>query len=341
MSEQGTPPAAAKLMEMAWGYWTSQILRQAAEMGLADYFAAGPRDADELSAELGLHAPSFRRYLRSLTGLGLVSKSEDGKYALTELGDALKSGAPGAARSTVISLIGKLVSPAWENLDYSLRTGEPGFEKHYGKGLFEYVRETPGLAEMFSETMVGIHGQEPPAVADAYDFSNIGTLVDVGGASGNMLGHILSAHPELSGVLFDLPHVVSDAAPLLKRFGVEDRVSIEAGSFFERVPDGHDAYMMSHIIHDWDEDECAIILGHCRDAMKPDGKILIVEMVLPDGDEPHPGKVLDMMMLVGPGGQERTPTEYAALLNKNGLEMTRIVPTNSAVSIVEAVHLRR
>jgi O-methyltransferase domain len=334
---QESPPATAKLFEIAWGYWASQVLRQTAEMGLADKFSAAPRWADELCAEYGMHKPSFRRFLRSLTGMGILTQTGPGQYRLTHLGEALKSGAPGAARSTVISLIGKLVSPAWENLDYSLRTGEPGFEKHYGKGLFEFIQQTPGMPEMFSETMVGIHGQEPPAVAAAYDFSNVGSLVDVGGASGNMLGHVLSRHPGVKGVLYDLPHVVSDALPLLNGFGVADRVSIEGGSFFERVPAGHDAYLLSHIIHDWDEQECATILGHCREAMKPEGRILIVEMVIPEGDAPHPGKLLDMMMLVGPGGQERTPAEYEALLSANGLRMTRIVPTASAVSVVEAV----
>ncbi len=334
---QGTPPAAAKLMEIAWGYWASQVLRQTAEMGLADKFGDGPRGADELCAEFGMHPPTFRRFLRTLTGMGIVTESAPGHYALTEMGEALKSGAPGYARSTIICLIGDLVSPGWANLDHSLRTGEPGFEKHYGKGLFEHIRDTPGLAEMFSETMVGTHGQEPPAVAAAYDFSGIGTLVDVGGASGNMLGHILSRHPDVRGVLYDLPHVVADAPPLLERFGVADRVTIESGNFFERVPAGHDAYLMSHIIHDWDETECATILGHCRAAMKPDGRLLIVEMVIPEGDAPHGGKLVDMMMLVVPGGQERTPSEYESLLSANGFRMTRVVPTDSNVSVVEAV----
>ena len=334
---QGTPPAAAKLMEITWGYWASQVLRQAAEMGLADRFAEGPREADEVCAEYGMHAPAFRRFLRSLTGIGILTEVAPRRYALTEMGEAMKSGAAGAARSTIICLIGDLVSPAWANLDYSLRTGETGFEKHYGKGLFEHIRDTPGLPQMFSETMVGIHGKEPPAVATAYDFSGIGSLVDVGGASGNMLGHILSRHPGLRGVLYDLPHVVVDAPALLESFGVSDRVSIESGSFFESVPAGHDAYLMSHIIHDWDEKECGTILACCRSAMKPDGKILIVEMVLPEGDVAHPGKLADMMMLVGPGGQERTPDEYKALLSANGFRMTRIVPTASAVSVVEAV----
>jgi hypothetical protein len=229
------------------------------------------------------------------------------------------------------------VSPAWGNIDYSLCTGESALEKHHGMGLFELIQKTPGMAETFSETMVGIHGTEPPAVAEAYDFSGIGTLVDVGGATGNMLGHVLSRYPRLMGVLYDLPHVVADAGLLLSRLGVADRVRIESGSFFEKVPTGHDAYLLSHIIHDWDEQECGTILGHCHRAMKPGGRILIVEMVLPEDDRPHPGKLLDMMMLLGPGGQERTSSEYEALLAANGFRMTRIVPTASPVSIVEAV----
>jgi hypothetical protein len=139
------------------------------------------------------------------------------------------------------------------------------------------------------------------------------------------------------GVLYDLSHVVADAPPLLEKFGVADRVTIESGSFFESVPAGHDAYLMSHIIHDWDAQECATILGHCREAMKPDGKVLIVEMVLPEGDAPHPGKLVDIMMLAVPGGQERTPSEYDELLSGNGFRMTRVVPTDSPVSVVEAV----
>ncbi|KRA80452.1 methyltransferase [Altererythrobacter sp. Root672] len=332
-----TPPEVVKLLEIAWGYWASQVLRQTAEMGLADQFAAGPRDADELAGELGLHGPTFRRFLRTLTGMGILTEVAPRRYALTPMGEALKTGAPGFARSTIIGLIGKLVSPAWENLDYSLKTGEPGFEKHYGKGLFEHIMETPGLPSLFSEIMVGIHGTEPPAVAQAYDFSGIGSLVDVGGASGNMLGHILSRHEGVRGVLYDLPHVVADAPALLGKFGVADRVAVQGGSFFEGVPEGHDAYLMSHIIHDWDEQECATILGHCHRAMKPGGKVLIVEMVLPEGDEPHPGKLLDMMMLCAPGGRERTPSEYEALLAASGFRMTRVVPTPSSVSVVEAV----
>jgi len=185
--------------------------------------------------------------------------------------------------------------------------------------------------------MVGFHGAEPPAVANAYDFSSFNTVVDVGGATGNMLAAILSTHRGPRGVLYDLPHVVGDAPALLASRGVADRVTIEGGSFFDTVPAGADCYVLSHVIHDWNEDKCLTILGHCRNAIARDGRLLIVEMVLPAGDTPHPGKVLDMVMLVFTGGQERTEAEYGALLGKAGFRLSRVVPTASAVSVVEAL----
>lgn len=330
--------AAQTLMEMAIAHWGAELILQAATMSLADKFAGeAPRSAADLAAEYGMRHREFYRYLRALTGLGLLSFAGPDSFRLTGLGAALRTGAPGAARSAYIALVGDMVKPAWKNFDHGLITGDTGFEKAEGMGLFQYLQANPGMAKFFSETMVGFHGREPPAVAEAYDFSGIGSLVDVGGASGNMLGHILSRHPGVQGVLYDLPHVVADAPALLASHGVADRVSIESGSFFERVPAGHDAYLLSHIIHDWDDGENATILNNVREAMKPDGKVLIVEMVLPEGDAPHMGKMLDMMMLLVPGGEERTPSEYAALLEPNGFRVTRVVPTASAVSVVEAV----
>jgi hypothetical protein len=184
--------------------------------------------------------------------------------------------------------------------------------------------------------MVGIHGGEPPAVAAAYDFSGLKTIVDVGGATGDLLTTVLGRNPGARGILYDLPHVVRDAPALIHARGLTDRVRIEPGSFFEKVPSGGDAYLLSHIIHDWSEEQCLTILGNCRRVMSAGGRLLIIEMVLPSGDTPHPGKMLDMMMLVGPGGQERTEEEYRALLAKAGLRLTRVVPTASPVSVVEA-----
>jgi hypothetical protein len=330
--------AASRLMEMTIAHWGGELLLQAAEMSLADKFdGENPRSAKELAGEYGMRHRELYRYLRALTGIGVLAFAGKDSFRLTDLGQALRTGAPGSSRSAVIALVGDMVKPAWKDFDHGLATGDPGFEKAHGQSLFEYLQKNPGMATFFSETMVGFHGREPPAVAEAYDFSAIGSLVDVGGATGNMLGHVLSRHPNVKGVLYDMPHVVADAPALLAAHGVADRVSIESGSFFDSVPKGHDAYVLSHIIHDWDDGENATILRNVREAMKPDGKLLIVETVLPEGDEPHMGKMLDMIMMLVPGGEERTAAEYAELLEPNGFSVTRVVPTNSAVSVVEAV----
>jgi len=331
------PPPHAQLIHMGTGYWVSAIVYAAAKLGVADLLAAGPKSAAELAGPAGVHAPSLHRLMRTLASLGILTEGEAQRFGLTPLGEALKTGAPGSARGTLIAFGNPPFWRAFEEILYSLETGKTGFEKAIGEPIFDYLARHPEEASYFSEAMVGFHGGEPPAVAAAYDFSRFKTVVDVGGATGNMLSAILSRHAGPRGVLFDRPHVVHDAPALLKARGVSERVTIEAGDFFTTVPAGGDAYLFSHIIHDWNEDQCLTILGHCRKAIKPDGKLLIVETVLPAGDTPHLGKLQDIVMLVVPGGQERTEAEYAALLGKAGFRLTRVVPTASAVSVVEAV----
>jgi hypothetical protein len=321
---------------MGMSHWVSHIVYVAAKLGVADHLAQGPLSADDLAKPTGTHAPSLYRLLRTLAGLGIVTEDESNRFALTPLGEALKAGAPGSARPTILTLASSWWMHGFGELLYSVQTGKSGFEKFLGMPIFDWFAKHPDEASMFSETMVGFHGGEPPAVAAAYDFSGLETIVDVGGATGNLLTTILARNPRLRGILYDLPHVVRDAPPLIQSRGVADRVTIESGSFFERVPSGADAYLLSHIIHDWSEEQCLTILGHCRSAMNPSGRILIVEMVLPQGNTPHPGKMLDLMMLVGPGGRERTEQEYGVLLGKAGLRLTRVVPTDSPVSVVEA-----
>ncbi|HUF72572.1 MAG TPA: methyltransferase [Gammaproteobacteria bacterium] len=335
-SAASAAPPHAVLIQMGTAYWGSQMLLVAAQLQIADRLAAGPKTSAGLAGELELNARAMHRFLRSLAGMGVLTEVASQTFALTPLGEALKRDAPGSARATILTLSGDLCRKSWNELRYSLATGNTGLEKTFGEPLFDYLSKHPEEASLFSETMVGFHGAEPPAVAEAYDFGQFGSVVDVGGATGNMLVHILRRHAGPRGVLFDLPHVVTDAPAFLAANGMADRVSIESGSFFKSVPKGHDAYILSHIIHDWSEDQCQTILRNCRDAIDPDGRLLIVEMVLPEGDQPHPGKMLDMMMLVGPGGQERTPSEYGALLEPSGFELVRVVPTGSDVSIVEA-----
>ena len=330
-------PAHVQLIDIGIAHWESKMLLAAAQLRLADSLAGGARSASELAGELKLHPRSLYRFMRTLAGMGILTEVESQTFTLTPLGEALKADAPGSARATILTLTGPIASRSVDHILYSLETGETGFEQAFGMPLFDYLAEHPDEASIFSETMVGIHGREPPAVATGYDFSQFESIVDVGGATGNMLVNILRLHEQPHGVLFDLPHVVTDAPAFIGSHGLQDRVSIESGSFFESVPSGHDAYILSHVIHDWHEGECQTILQHCRSAIEKDGKLLIVEMVLPDGDTPHFGKMTDMMMLVAPGGQERTAEEYGALLEKADFRLTNVVPTGSDVSVVEAV----
>ncbi len=321
---------------MATAYWLSRLVYTAAKLGVPDLLAGGPRSSADLAEATHTNPRAFHRFLRSLASFGLFAQQDDGRFALTPLGASLQTGAPGAARSTVLTMAGPWAWGAFGELQYSLETGKTSIEKVLGMPLFDYLAAHPEEAAQFSESMVGIHGAEPPAVAAAYDFSDVGTIVDVGGATGNMLAAILSVHPQPRGILFDRPHVVSEAPALLRARSVEARVSIAEGSFFESVPAGGDLYILSHIIHDWSEEQCLTILGHCRAAMKPGAKLLIVEFVLPEGNAPHFGKLTDMVMLTIPGGEERTAAEYDTLLAAAGFKMTRVIPTASDVSIVEA-----
>ena len=333
----GELPPHVKLIQMGRAYVVSRVVYAAAKLGLADHLASGPKSAAELAGPMQVHGPSLHRLMRTLASLGILTERTGQFFALTALGEALTTGAPGSARSAIMFTGSPAAQRGWDHLVYSVQTGKPGFEKAHGIGLFDYLAQHPEEASLFSEMMAGNHSQEPAAVAAAYDFSTFRTIVDVGGANGNMLATILAKYPLPRGILFDRPHVVTDAPALFRSKGVADRITIEAGDFFQNVPSGADAYILSHIIHDWNEDQNLKILGHVRKAMQPDGRLLIVEIVLTPGDAPHPGKLLDMVMLQQTGGEERSEAEYQSLLSKAGFRVGRVIPTNSVASIVEAV----
>jgi len=332
-TEQQTPQA--QLIQMAMAHWLSSLVYVAAEISIADRLAEAPRTAAEIAPSMGCDAPSLYRFMRALAGLGLFTEDVSHRFSLTPLGEVLRAGTPGSVRSSVLTLA-LFAKPASE-LHYSIKTGKTAFERVFGLPLFEWLAKHPVEASMFSETMVGLHGAEPEAVAKAYDFSQFETVVDVGGATGNLLAAILSNHRKPRGILFDLPHVVHDAPALIKARGLTDRIAIQSGNFFESVPAANGAFLLSHIIHDWSEAQCLTILGNCRRIMTPNSRLLIIEMVLPTGNTQHPGKIYDMIMLTIPGGQERTEPEYGELLEKAGFRLTRVVPTESAVVIVEAL----
>lgn len=331
----GGPPPEAKIVELLLAQVASRLVFVAASLNLPDYLADGAKTAEELAPLTGTHAPALYRVMRALAGLGVFAEDAEHRFTLCPLGAVLRSGSPTHAMAMILG--GEIFQRSYNDIMYSVQTGNTAFEHSFGVPVFHYLSAHPVEASLFAQTMVGFHGMEPPAVAAAYDFSKFGTIADVGGSTGNLLTTILAKHAGPRGILFDLPNVVHEAPALIEQRGLKDRVRIEAGSFFETVPEGADAYVMSHVIHDWNHEQCMTILENCRRAMKGKGHLLLVEMVLPEANVMHPGKMLDMVMLTIPGGEERTAAQYGALLDQAGFKMTRTVPTASPVTLVEAV----
>ena len=278
--------------------------------------------------------------MRRPCSLGILSEGKAQRFALTPLGAALKTNAPGSVRSALLLVGSDWMARAWDHFMYSLETGETGMEKAWGVPLFAYLAQHPEDASLFSETMIAFHGAEPPTIAAAYNFTDFGAVVDVGGATGNMLAAILARYPGPRGILFDRPHVVSDAPRLLKARGVDERVTIEPGNFLRPCP--LVAMSLHSVAHHPRLEERRTMSCHpgqlsCQRYEARAARLLIVEMVLPDGDTPHRGKLLDMAMLAITGGQERTEADYADLLRRAGFRLNRVVPTESDASVVEAV----
>jgi len=334
-AQTGAPPPEAHIAEVLLSQLAPRLVYLAATLKLPDCLVEGPRTAEEIAQITATHAPALYRVMRTLASLRFFVEDAEHRFALRPLGAALKSGTP--SHAAALTLGGELLTRSLDNVLYSVQTGKTAFERSFGMPLFDWLTANPVEASLVNETMIGFHGTEPPAIASAYDFSAFQIIADVGGSTGNLLTTILSQHPGPRGILFDLPHVVRDAPALIQNRGLGDRIRIEAGTFFESVPAGADAYILSHIIHDWNQAQCLIILDRCRRAMNSGGRLLLAEMVLPDGDAPHPGKMLDVVMLTVTGGEERTASQYGALLDAAGFRMTRVVPTASLATIVEAV----
>jgi O-methyltransferase/methyltransferase family protein len=334
-TDSPSPPPVA-LLQMMTGYWVTQAVYVAAKLGVADLLANGPASCDDLAAATHTDAPSLHRVLRALASVGVFSQVAPGRFALTPLAALLRSGTPDSMRALAI-MYAEEQYRAWGDMLYSVRTGQPAFEHQFGMGVFEYFAKNPEASAVFNEAMTGWTIRIADAVVGSYDFSTFATVVDVGGNQGTLLAAILRSHSATRGVLFDLPHVVAGAEPVLAKAGVEGRCARLGGDFFQAVPAGGDAYVLASILHDWDDSRCVAILTRCRSVMPAHGRLLIVELVLPPGDEPFLGKWLDLHMLVMASGRERTAAEYAKLLRAGGFELSRVVPTPAGPSIVEAV----
>ena len=336
---QAMPPEAF-LTQLAFGAMMTQALYVAARLGVADLLAAKPQTVSDLAAATKTHERSLYRLLRSLASAGIFEEIEPKVFAHTPYSEPLRSDAPNSMRNGVIFMGEEWHWRAWGDMLYSVQTGKPAWGHVHGAEVFDYLSENPRQAEIFNNAMTDMSVVTAPVVVEAYDFSGIKTLTDIAGGHGYLLAQVLRANPNMKGILFDVPPVIAGAGELLEKEGVSERVEKVSGDFFAAVPTNADAYMMKHIIHDWDDERATKILQNIQQAMSPDGKVLIVEVVVPEGNEPHYSKLLDLEMLVSPGGIERTAREYSELLAAAGLRLTRIIPTKSPFSIIEGVRER-
>lgn len=326
----------AQLDRMITGYWLSQAIYAAAKFSIADLLAAGSRSVDELAQKTSTNSDALYRLLRALASAGIFSEGPPRQFSLTPLAEPLRSDVPDSKRALAL-MSGDEQFQAWAEIVYSIETGKKAFDKVFGQPIFDYLGEHLDKAQVFDAAMVGIHGRESNAVQIAYDFTGINTVVDIGGGNGSQLSALLHAHPSMRGILFDLAHVIERAKAPVAAAGLADRCELVPGSFFENVPSGADAYFMRHIIHDWDDEKSLTILRNCHRAMPAQARLLLVESVIPPGNEPFAGKFLDLVMLMIPGGKERTEDEYRALFAEAGFKLNRIVPTGTEVSVIEAI----
>jgi hypothetical protein len=335
-AERPEPPPQATIMHLSMGAMVTQAIYVATKLSIADILADGQKHVDQISHEADAHSPSLYRVMRTLSSLGIFNETQPRTFANTPLSEVLRADVPGSMRNSMIFMGEPWHFNVWGNMLHSARTGGTAWKETYGEEVFDWIAKQPEASEIFNGCMSELSAGAAPAIVDGYDFSGIDTLADIAGGHGYLLSQILKANPNMKGILFDMEHVISGAAEMLRSFGVEDRVETVSGDFFAEVP-AADAYIMKHIIHDWDDERSIKILKTIHQAMKGDGKVLLAEMVIPEGNEPHPGKMLDLEMLTSPGGLERTADEYARLFEQSGFKLNRIVPTKSPFSVIEGL----
>jgi hypothetical protein len=335
---ESTPPASFQtLQDLILGKWLSQAVSVAARLGVADFLKDGPRDCDELARANQVDETALYRLLRALASAGVFREVAERRFALTPAAEFLRSDVQGSLRAVAMMAGEEWTWRPWGELYDCVKTGERSFDRIFGMPPFAYLARNPVAASIFDEAMTGWSMQNARAVAAAYDFSGIGTLTDVGGGHGYLLATILKAHLSLRGILYETPEVCAGAEARLAALGLADRCQVAAGDFFASVPEGTDACILKSVIHDWDDAQATTILRNCRRAVGPGGRVLLAEMVIPPGNDPHVGKLLDLEMLVMVGGHERTEAQFRDLLAGAGLRMTRIVPTAGPTCVIEGV----
>ncbi len=340
MKSDTGPEDAQGLRSLITGYETSQVVHVAARLGVADLLANGPRTAEALADTLRVDASALNRVLHAMAALGLVEQSGENRYSITRSGALLRDGVPGSLRGFAL-LSGERSYRAWGGLLHSVRTGETAFRHVFGMDTFAYMAAHPEIAGFYNEAQTAGASERTAAVVAAYDFSTGGTVIDVGGGHGALLIAILAAYPGVRGVLFERESVATGAREHVEVAGLASRCIVQSGDFFESVPGEGGIYLLSHIVHNWDDPRCGKILANCRAAMPRTARLLILEKVLPNRFDSARASVqaamADLHMLAITGGQERTVDEYRRLLGNSGFTLTNVIGTTVVDSLIEAV----
>jgi hypothetical protein len=333
------PPPEAKVMSIIMGERSASAVFALARLGVPDHLESGPKTAEELAALVNAKPDLLRRLMRATEGMGILAQTADGKWVQTPMSDVLRTNS-----STSLRYLSSFMADEWHArasalLDETVRTGEPAVERACGMPAFEYFRLNPAAGENFDRAMTGFSSMESPVIAEAYDFSGIQSLTDVGGGQGLFLSTILERYPGLQGTLYELPQVIQSIAGRLNP-NVADRIRLVEGNMFESIPPGADAYIMKRITHDWSDTLCGKILSGCRAGIREGGKLIVVDAVVPSGNGFSPAKVMDLtMMMFSAGGKERTEDEFRTLFEASGWKLNRIIPTESQLSILEGLSI--
>lgn len=328
-------PAAEQMLQIISGFWISRAVYVIARLGIPDILKSGPKTADELASATKTHAPSLYRVLRALASVRVLS-AEGETFGLTPLSETLVTDAPGSLRWFTVSELGQEHYPAWGNLMHSVKTGDIAFDNFFGVDIWKYFSQKPEDAAVFNDSMSGVTAAANESIMSVYDFSGFNKVIDIGGGHGGLITSILKRNPHVKGVLFDAPEVIEGARPRIEAAGLADRCETVSGDFFKAVPADGDAYIMKWIIHDWDDQKSKTILRNIRNQIPAHGKLILVDCVVPETNEPHFSKFIDLNMLVMTGGKERTQREFQELLASAGFNLLRVIPTDVPTSIVEA-----
>ncbi|MEP7188086.1 MAG: methyltransferase [Roseiflexaceae bacterium] len=334
MTSEDTPAPFA-FFRLATSYQITQALSVAAKLGIADQLADGPKTLDELAHAIGANAATLRLLMRALSTIDIFAETSEGRFMLTPLASYLRSDTPYSQRGWAISQA-QITYRAWAELLHTVTSGQPAFEHVFGTNYYDYMAQHPEAAAEWDRSMDQTARDWLGALATSYDFAPIQTIVDVGGGHGAALADILKHIPTMRGILFDLPHVVAGAGPLLAEAGVAERCEVIGGDMFAEVPSGGDAYLISRVLFNWDDQHARALLQSCRRAMTPHAKLLVIDVVDSDADKPKAAAFGDLNLLLLFGGRQRTESEFHALFASAGFAITRILPTQSHFKLVEA-----